>query len=207
MAFNITELTGSISAEGIQKSSSFAASIVMPPSLSSAPIMDQLPFRINSANLPGFQIQTDDIRQKGYGLTEKRPLQVGYDDITLTIIADGNGKVLQAFHDWLELIFPTDDSQGSDGVEYFEYPNNYYGGLELYVYDIASNKHTTYTFTNPYPIIVGGIQMGWENTDSIVMIPVTFAYRGYKKNSSYSGAITNLDGVTTPANIQSALNI
>ena len=95
MAFNITELTGSISAEGIQKSSSFAASIVMPPSLSSTPIMDQLPFRINSANLPGFQIQTDDIRQKGYGLTEKRPFQVGYDDITLTIIADGNGKVLQ----------------------------------------------------------------------------------------------------------------
>lgn len=207
MAFDITELMGTLSADGYQKSSALATSIVLPAALSNTPIMSNVPFRTNSANLPGFQIQVDEFRHKGYGLTEKRPLQMTYDDITVTIIADGNGGVIEAFHKWMELVFPTDNTDGSDNVEYFEYPNNYYGGLEIYVYDIVGKKHTTYTFNQPFPINIGGIQMSWEDANAIVSIPITFAYRGYKKNSSHSGAITKLAGVTTPANIETVLNV
>lgn len=198
MAFNINELSSSLSRYGYQKTSHYACSIILPSSMSNSGIFKETPLRVNSVNLPGFNLGTDEIKHKGFGLNEKRPIQTSFEEISMTIIADGQGMLSNTLHDWLEMIFPTnDEDSGSENVEYFEYPINYYGGLEIYVYDITSNIHTTYTFTQPFPTVLGGVQMGWENTDSILLLPVTFSYRSYKKNSSNSGFISNID-----ANVQ-----
>lgn len=204
MAFNISEIRSSISELGIQKTAHFACSIMLPPSISGRS-MDYTLHRVNSVNLPGFNLSTDDIRHKGFGLSEKRPIQAGYEDVSVTLIADGKGEMLDSLMEWMELIYPTNTETHSDSnVEYFEYPSNYYGGLEIYVYDIAGKKHTTYTLVNPFPYVLGAVQMGWENTDSLMMIPISFAYRSFKRNSSSSGAITNISNLS-PSNIESIL--
>lgn len=161
--------------------------------------------RVSSANMPGVNFATDDFKVKGYGLNESRPIGVTYEDVTLTIIADSSGLVYDLFHEWSELIFPTDaEAKGTDNTEFYEYPNNYYGGLELYVYDMTGKKHTTFTFVNPYVGNLGAVQMGWENVDTVMLIPVSFKYRRYVKNSSYSGAIVNTAGIT-PAQVENIL--
>lgn len=196
MAFIIDDLRSSISDLGIQKTSHFACSIMLPPSITGRP-MDYSLHRVNSVNLPGYTLSTDDIKHKGFGLTEKRPIQTGFEDVAVTLIADGNGQMLDQLHSWMELITPTNtEIHGDDAVEYYEYPVNYYGGLEIYIYDITGKKHTTYTLVNPFPFNVGAVQMGWENTDSLMMIPIAFAYRSFKKNSSTTGAVTKAPGVT-----------
>lgn len=199
MPFNISEIRSSISDLGLQKTSHFACSIMMPPSISGRG-MDYSLVRVNSVNLPGYNLSTDDIRHKGYGLTEKRPIQTQFEDVSVTLIADGKGEMLDSLHKWMELITPTNPEQhGDDEVEYYEYPTNYYGGLEIYIYDVAGKQHTTYTLINPYPFIVGAVQMGWENTDSLMLIPISFAYRSFKKNSSTTGAISYANGITPNA--------
>lgn len=205
MAFNITELKSSIGKLGVQKNTTFACTITPPVSLQSHSILTDLPFRVSSANLPGVVVTTDDFKTKGFGLNESRPIGVGFDDINLTIIADAKGRVHQFLHEWLELIMPTNSEDGdADDVEFFEYPNNYYGGLEIYVYDATGEKHTTFTFTNPYVTNLGGIQMGWENVDSIMLIPVAFKFRSFRKNTSYSGVTVQAPNIT-PEQVERAL--
>lgn len=198
MPFDIQELKSSLNRKGYQKGSHFAVNIAPPPIMGLPSIITDIPIRTNSVNLPGVNLGVDEIKHKGYGLGERRPLSVGYEDVTLTLIADASGEINNFLHDWMELIHPTDDERvGTDSVEFFEYPNEYYGGLEIYMYNMAGGKHTTFTLTNPFPVSIGGVQMGWENVDSLMMIPVSFAFRGFKRNSSYSGAVSYLENVNS----------
>ena len=199
MAFNINEFNASISKLGVQRASHYAVNISAPPGLSTSGVLTDLPIRINSINLPGTTLGMDDIKFSGFGLSERRPNAVTYEDITMTIIADANGRILDFLHEWMELVFPTSvERNGSDSVEYFEYPNNYYGGLELYVYDPSGNKHTTYTFKHPFISALGSVSMGWENTDSVMIIPVSFTYRSFEKNSSSEGAVVMMPNAQAP---------
>lgn len=191
MPFNISELSASISGLGVQKSSHFSALVTLPPILSDG-ITNELQLRINSINLPGVNFGVDEIKHKGFGLSEKRPMSVTYDDVSVTIIADGQGRFAETFNQWNELILPSNiENTGSDNVEYFEYPENYYGGLEIYVYDAMGNIHTTYNFIQPFPSVVGSVQMAWESTDTLLLLPVTFSYRSYTKNSTHSGYVNS----------------
>lgn len=188
MAFRIDELSSNLSRYGYQKSSSFSAIITPPPSLTTSGIIGELDVRINSINLPGFNFGTDEIRQKGFGLGEKRPLSVSYDDIAITIILDGRGEIPKIMREWSEMIHPTSlEDFGMNDVEYFEYPNNYYGGLEIQIYSIDGTPHSRYNFIQPFPTQVGAIQMSWENANSIALLPVMFSYRSYNLNSTHSG--------------------
>lgn len=192
MSFSIDNIKASIEQSGVQKSSHFACAIIPPSGLSAN--FDYSLNRVNSINFPGFGLNTDEFRHMGYGLAEKRPISTGFEDISLTIIADAKGEIHNSIHDWFEMISPTNaEDIGADNIEYYEYPNEYYGGLELYIYDSTNNNHTTYTFINPYPIMLGSVQMSWENVDSLVLIPVTFTYRSYRKNSTSSGFDARVD--------------
>lgn len=195
MAFNITQFKAEIGRHGVQRATHFELLVTPPPSLQAPEIIRNLPLRVNSVNLPSASIDTDNFKLKGYGLNEARPLGVSYDDIGLTIIADARGEIHDFFHKWMELVFPTNDENiGADNVEFFEYPVNYYGGLELSVFDMSGNKHTTFNFVNPFVTALGAPQMGWENLDSIVLIPISFKYRSYKKNSTFSGQVSTNTG-------------
>lgn len=187
MAFNISDFSSNISRRGIQKNHSFEVVITPPTSMEAPDIIKDIPIRCNTVNLPGVTLGVDDVRHKGYGLAEKRPIQVGFEDISLTMIADAQGQLNKFLLDWMQLIYPIDNEQFGDNIEYFEYPINYYGGLEIFVYDNTGAKHSTFTLVDPYPNAVGSLQMGWENVDSVQIIPVSFAYRSFKRNSQYRG--------------------
>lgn len=190
MPFTINEIRATLTDIGYQKSSHFACNIIPPPSLNARG--DYFLHRVNSMNLPGFNLGTDDVRYKGFGLAEKRPIQTSFEDVSLTILADSRGEIHNTLHDWFELVSPTNEEEfGSDDVEYYNYPMEYYGGLEIYVYDITGQQHTTYTFIQPFPVQLGSIQMSWDSQDNLLMIPVSFAFRSYRKNTSNIGFITN----------------
>lgn len=191
MGFSISELSGSLSRYGYQKTSAFSCAITLPPAMTGNDIFKETLFRVNSCNTPGINFGMDTIKHRGFGLDEKRPVAVSYTDVSLTIISDGQGEIHKTLSEWGELILPTNsESIGTDNTEYFEYPNNYYGGLELYMHDITGKIHTTYNFVQPYVAEVGTIQMAWENQDQIEIIPVTFTFRRYIKNPKHSGSIS-----------------
>ena len=188
MVFSINEFKSIVNKYGLQRENHFAVHITPPAGIDAPDIIHDFPLLCDSANLPGFQFATDDIKHKGYGLTEKRPGAVSYDDLILTVIADGQGKVLDMFNQWSELIFPTNDERTDAAqLELIEYPENYYGTIEVYVYDCTSKKIMTITYNQAWPVNMNGHTMSWDATNTIMKIPVNFTYRSFKKNSKNEG--------------------
>ncbi len=184
MTFRVSEFSSILSKVSPARPNRFAVQITPPNGLTS-PISNDLMMLSNSANLPGSNFGLDVVKHKGYGLDEKRPNSLSLDDITLTIIADGRGQVLDFLHKWYEKVFSTDED--STNSETFNYPVEYWGTLDIYLYDTTGGTYTTYTMSKAYPVVVGSVQLAWENNDQLMLIPVTFTYRNYKRNSSYIG--------------------
>lgn len=193
MPFDIVDFSSKISKRGFQKTSHYEVIITPPTLLTSSEIVSDIPFRANSVNIPGITLDSDNIKHKGYGLSEKRANGANFSDLAITFIVDGHGELPKFFLDWMELIHPTDEeTYGVDGVEFLEYPVNYYGGVDINVFDSTGVMHTTYSFKDPFPIAIGDVQHSWETTDSILILPVSFAFRSFKQNPLNKGMINQI---------------
>lgn len=175
MPFNINELRGMLGKRGVQRLTNYAVNITPPSTLLDEVVYD-IPLMCDTAYIPGTAFNTDTFKHKGYGLEERRPNGIIPEDLTLTFIGDAEGKLVKFFDKWGNKVMNSHTSSGP-GTERFGYPVDYYGTLDLYMYDIDSSLMTTYTMQDAWPTNIGNVQVGWNMTDQFVIIPVTFTYR------------------------------
>lgn len=212
MAFNINEFRAALSRNGVMRQTNYAVNIT-PPSTLNDSIVREIPLMCDSAQIPGTSFNSDVFRHKGYGLDERRPNGINVEDVSLTFVGDARGHLLKFFDKWGNKIMNSHDNTGP-GTERFGYPSEYYGTIELYMYDIAGNKVTVHTYQDAWPVNIGNIQVGWGLNDQVVILPVTFTYRQHltklvsqdEYDFSYSeiGTQTNLTSRRMAA-IQTAL--
>ncbi|QIG70604.1 tail tube protein [Rhizobium phage RHph_I1_18] len=175
MPFNINEFRAALGKHGIMRQTQFAVNITPPASISD-PIIADLPLLCDSAQIPGTMFNTNTYQHKGYGLDERRPFAINQEDVTLTFIGDANGKLIKFFDKWGNKIMNSHSDTGP-GTERLGYPVDYYGTIEVYSYNAAAFRVSTYTYQQAWPINIGNIQMSWSQNDQYVTIPVTFTYR------------------------------
>ena len=186
--FNINEFKGILGKRGAARPAHYAVQL-MPPTAVKSPTLNDLPFMVDSANLPSIILTLDGIKHKGYGLIEQRPSGATFEDFTISIIADAKGEVLQMLNDWMSLIYNFDGETTADSTygipsEKLNYPDEYVGTSEIFLYDIGSNLYKTYTMYSCFPINIGAVELGWGQTDTLMRISVTFTYRSYKTNAT-----------------------
>jgi len=186
MSFHIDNIKSTISKEGVQSLHAFNC-FIHPPAAIRTNIADQLQFRINSINWPGASFELDQIKHKGFGLNESRVIGVGFEDIVITIIADAEGKINNLFMKWIELTMQINEEENQS--EYINYPVNIYGGLEINIFNRIGEQHTIINFIEPFLTHMGAVQMSWESTNQIMLIPLSFKYRSYKINPKRKGQI------------------
>lgn len=200
MAFQLNEFTAVLGRHGIAKASSFAV-VLSPPAALKSEIINDIPLLCDSASVPGISFQTDETKYMGYGLVEKRPSAVAYDDITLTLIGDGRGRVHEMMRKWLALVANIDGTaQTAYGINqgFFNFPDQYWGTIDLYLYDVAANNYDHLIFDKAYPTGIGPTELGWANVDTLMSIPVIFTYRSYssKNLASIRSSATPVNSVT-----------
>ena len=194
MAFSIDEMMSTINANGgLAKSSKFLVRITGPFALSFG---TDLQFFCDSAQLPGLSYQTDDIRMSGYGNVEKRPYATIVQDVPLTFFCDTDGKVFKFFHNWSQKVFnfnqsvnPNGATSSGLGVNTFAYPKDYFGIVDILVYDDKANQFLTYQLIEAYPISVGDVQVTWDQSDTLLKLPVTFAYTYWNAETLDQGQV------------------
>lgn len=177
--FDISTLKAVFAKYGLSKPSSYLVTITPPSSLNDSFISD-LPLLIDTAEIPELGFITEDIKAGGFGVTEKRVTNSTNGEFTVTIIGDASGKVLSFLESWMALTHNSNPLSGTNdyGVRpnTSNYPVNYWGTVELHVYDITSKKFWTHTLHRAFPLTRGSVQLGWEQLDSLVKIPVTFSF-------------------------------
>lgn len=185
MVFSINEFKAVIGRYGLAKSSNFAV-VFSPPAGVQASIINDLPLLVHQVNLPGVQFQTENVRHKGYGIEERRAAAVQFTDLTLTIIGDGEGRVLEFLQQWMMLVMNYSGERGTSTYgtpsETFAYPEDYWGTIDLYMYDVTGQAYTIYTFNKAFPIDMGSGDLDWSTTDDFMRINVSFTYRSMSSN-------------------------
>lgn len=136
-----------------------------------------------SAQLPGLTYQTDEIRTSGYGNIEKRPYTTIFQDVPLNFFCDADGRVMRFFHTWQQSVFnyngrmsPFAVTERRVGRYTFAYPSEYFGTIDINVMNETSGSIIRYTLHEAYPITVSDVQVSWNNSDQILLLPVTIAY-------------------------------
>lgn len=200
MTFNVSDFSAKLNQYGLARDNLFYVAI-SPPSFGADIPLEDLTFFCRSVELPGLGVNTVDIQSQGYGIAEKRPASMTFDNLNTIFMVDSYFKVKDFFHKWMQYIINFDNSRGYtttiNGARPFEfqYKDTYTGTITVYVYSYGSNTlQYVYKFENAFPTNLGSITTSWENNDNIMTLPVSFAYDIYNVDALSSSLLTTYQG-------------
>lgn len=136
---------------------------------------ERLTFRCESAQIPGREIATQDL--KIYGPVEKLPYHSNYGDATFTFICSSSMIEKNLFDLWMDYINPPETWN-------FRFKNNYITNILVNQYD--STKENTYqvTLIDAFPIGMSQLDLNWAD-DGYHRLSITFAYTYWAHTSPY----------------------
>ena len=185
MAFNVADFRAQISSSkfgGLALANKFIVRITPPSKIfagdgDSFPTMEQLTFFCSTSNLPGKTINTFDHKPYAFGQVNKMPISRTNDSLTTSFFGDSNYLIMGFFQRWLNYIVQ-DGGEVFDGRGYREigYKEDYACTIEIIGYDYDSSEKVVYTLYEAYPTQIGAVQMGWEQNDTLIQIPIEFTY-------------------------------
>jgi hypothetical protein len=171
MAFNVNQFREHFGKHGdYAKPSKFDVRIYTPPALVGEKLTD-LRFQCETAELPGYNINTVD--NKIYGVSTPVASFPSFSDLSLTFICAGDFWEKKLFDKWLNLVIPINRYN----------PNYKYS----YTTDIEINQYTDYADSQipkpiytakifkAFPISISPLQMNWGD-DGIHRLTVVFKY-------------------------------
>lgn len=160
-----------------------------------------LQFYATATNLPGVKINTTDIRRYGYGAMEEKPVEPAFPGIDLVFYGDQQGGVLNYFQQWLNYIVAFDSSKtftstNANGMQPYEvqYKVNYAVGATIELISPAGTICTVVTFNQAFPTFIKDVQLDWEDSKTIMKIPVHFSFYDYFQTSAGSGGVVGAGG-------------
>lgn len=175
---------------GFTRPSYFYIEIAPPPMLvDESNTMRNLAFLSESANLPGVSFATSEVRRYGYGPTERKPFAPIFVDTNISFFVDGAGVIQKFFYKWMNGIVKFDETVNGKGAVYgrttmrpFEvnYKDQYATDIIITTVDENNNDIINVRLTKAFPIFMGDVSLGWNDTDSIARLPITFSFYNWK---------------------------
>lgn len=190
MAFNISEFNAKLDKHGLARDNLFLVTITPPTVLQAELPAGELSFFCRSVALPALTVNTVDVSNQGYGLPQKMPGSLPFDNLNTVFMVDSNFKVKQFFQRWMQHVVNYDNSRGYNyefnGALPFEieYKDNIKGRVEITVFSFHSQEFKfRYRFDNAFPVSTGDVTVAWDQNDSVMVMPVQFAYDIYVTDS------------------------
>lgn len=195
MAFNISTFQ-SQNAYGFLKPTYFLARI-NPPAWNTE-TRDFL-YLIAAASLPGVQILTQEAKIYGQGPMVKMPYDIGVTDMTMRIYADGSGKSMKYFYDWMRAIVNLDiDQVGGEFRGAFSnqisYRRDYTTTVDIIVFTDKQTQAIQCTLHDAYPVSLAETNLDWSLQGDILQFNVTWSYRAYTIKTGNVPAYSKLGG-------------
>lgn len=140
--------------------------------------------RCDTSALPGVALaESEEIRRYGIGPGVKQAYMPVFGPISASYIVDGEGKILQFFHEWMSLIVGFDSENGMSsengyGALPYEvgYKDDYSSDVKIYVYNTQNDKIVEVTLAGAHPVSIDAIPLSWSATDEFMKLNVTWDY-------------------------------
>jgi hypothetical protein len=187
MAFSISEFTTNVlSKQGLLKPSLYIVNIKNHKNAR------DYSFLTEAVAIPTVGMDTQAIRRHGYGPVEYVPFRpVFQDSIRMNLITQSSkANILSDFLIEISNISPFMNYNGMSassggslvgGTHPYEvqYKKEIEFDIDVMIYDEKQKDIMTYTFKNCYAKQIGGIDLGWGNTDQYVRTSVDFAFTDF----------------------------
>lgn len=202
MTFNISEFSSEMAKRSVADTDLFKLQINnVPLTLQSEISPRELQFFCRTVDIPSLNIATREQRDQGFGLMQRMPSELNLPAMATVFMVDSSHNVLKFFHRWIQSIVNFDVSAGPissvGGMlpNEFAYPEDYEVDITLEVYSKDNPEHCyRYTFYRCYPTDIGSITMAWEQTNSIMLLPVTFTFEAMESDGMQPGSVQFGDG-------------
>jgi hypothetical protein len=190
--FNINVFRAAINELNIARPNLFLVEFSVPQGLTTAgqgmlTTVKTLEYWCEVAALPGVQIQTYPGQRYGYGNYETRALLNAFAELGVDIFFDTNAANWQFFADWMNLIINRNGQNGPlaqsgpNGASQneLEYRDNFVADVGVYIFDPMGNVIKHIIMRDAFPKAIGDIRLGWGELNSIMRLPVQFAYNDW----------------------------
>lgn len=207
MAFNINDIISTINGKnGLTKSSKFIVRITR----NNGSNDQTIPFLCDQTTLPGVQVVTNEYAMHTYDISQKRPVNVNFQDLPLQFYCDNKGDVFNYFHSWINQI-ATFNNLSDNNRFLLAYPDSYRSTVEVILYDDAQNIVISYKMNEAYPTSIDASPVSWDSSDQLLKLNVTLTFTNWSTekldvttimqdfdinnyNSSYSIPFSNQSG-------------
>lgn len=200
--FNIDTFKSTIGKKGLLRDNQFECVIQIPTflqnTLGNFSHVKELRFWCESAEIPGVQLATHEIRRYGYGPFERKPYSANFTQSRVVLLGDAEGKNWDLFQKWIQYIHNFDfANKGANGgvglggsrifeTNYLHGSTGYTTSITITVYDNTGIERVKVKLIDAYPTFLDSIRLNWSNNNSIMRIPVTFTF------FTWTNEITNL---------------
>lgn len=193
MSFNINDFITSTH-DGLARDAHFDIMINLPSAVQGD--ARSLSMLCTAASIPTRQTDLVTIRRSGTGYLSPYAIGLTYSPLDITLYCDLKGNSINTMQKWMDLVMET----GNIGNMWqIEYKANYATGIELTQYTPDGNAMNKYSFSSAFPISFGPINFSWASRNSLVLVPVSFAYNAYTVNPVPAKSAANLSTTPQPA--------
>lgn len=185
MAFRINEFKSQMDwFGGPSRGSLFEVQIVGFPGVKSRANSRDLVFFCKNATIPGMSfntVQYDNVAQ----FRKMMPVSWNSEPVQSIFMLDSDHQVLSFFHSWAQQIVNFSTAAGSfaevDGKLPFEvgYKDEYAATVIIRQYSTnyaTSGQYYEVVLRNAFPMMIGDVDLAWENNDQYSVLPVSFQY-------------------------------
>ena len=113
------------------------------------------------------------------------PYQVVHDggEVPLSFLCDSTFADRFIIDAWMGLIYASDEAASGNGLDYilsnsqhpmFAYMNDIIGTVHITQMNMKGKKALRYTLYDAYPVSFSPMQLGWDQTDSIMAFECSF---------------------------------
>ena len=185
MAFKISEFKTQMDwFGGPSRGSLFEVQITRPSNVKSRASSRDLIFFCKNASIPGITFNTIQNDQVGK-FRKLMPMGVNTEPVQAIFMLDSDHQILSFFHSWAQNVVNFGTASGSfsevDGKLPFEigYKDNYACRVTIRQYSTnydVSGQYYEVILDNAFPMMIGDVDLAWENNDSFSVLPVSFQY-------------------------------
>lgn len=185
MAFRINEFKAQMDYfGGPARGSLFEVQIMSPRGVQSRANSRDLTFFCKNATIPGMVVGAAENLQVGQ-FRKMMPTSITTEPVQTLFLCDSDHQVMTFFHSWVQNVVNYSTAGGSfaevDGRLPFEigYKDDYACRVVIRHYSThyeTSGSYYEVILDNAFPILVGDIDLAWENNDQYTVLPVQFQY-------------------------------
>jgi hypothetical protein len=202
----INNFISEISNRSVSRTNLFEVVITPPPVLQKESFVSSLILYAEGAQLPGLFIQTSDVKRYGIGPSEKVAYGSSVNDINMSFIGDGQGKVYQFFYKWLQSIVRSDyDIRSSvnvsaGGLNPFEveFKENYQATITITTFNEQGTPVLSYKLINAFPTNIADIALNWGDSAQLMTIPISFTFFQSQLDTGEVGTTPTLSNDLSP---------